>query len=145
MDRSFFKRIAFLFIILLSPIFSFAQEVQQTEGNTQPQPNPEDSSQTYPDNNLDKGISAINFYKISFVDPKWRYLQAYPLIGSKIMKSFYLDKLTKYRKKGTVISRKELTLGKEVAVRYIEDRNLALAEAIFFIGDTIKLEEFDLK
>ncbi len=133
MDRSITARqIIFLFCLaLISEICffstsSFAQEKKE-EGS-------------------ERGFSVLTFGYINFLDKDFRYIQVYPLRGTKKIKTFYIDKSTVIYKKKLRAKRDLVKPNTDIAIRAIEYDNISVAEAIFIIDqDDIDADEFDVE
>ncbi len=165
MDRSSFQRkkrysslAALCFVAALSSVLSLSTTkvygedpaaVESHGENAEPPPAENDTtkhSETSPKEHAKakRATAGLLLCRITWVDEKLRALFVQSLDGDGPRRTIYLDPQTLVRKDREKAALNDLEAGQEVAIRYVDDGDIAYAEGVFLITEEVKLKDYEM-
>ena len=100
--------------------------------------------QKTPDQKTKRVSLGLLLCRIVWVDEKRQALFVHPLEGDGPRRTYYLDKQTIIRKDKKPAPKELLAPGRKVAIRYVDDGDIAYAEGVFFIGEEIVVRDYEM-
>lgn len=138
--------------LLCLPAYAQFEDIAKMRSDEPPPPTPtiESSSEPAPTQTEEpkvetppKSTTGLFLGQIAAIDPKGRYLFIKPSKQHEgPRQTFYIDKMTLYRRAGKKADLDEFHNGENVGIRYIKHNELYLAVGVFYIeGDEVNLNQ----